>query len=198
MISSTRNTAPNLRNHAVSSLSLSLSLHQHRSAAVMEHGAAEAERDREDGGETKTGAESDRAGEQGEPEGAWRRGFDLTSPAGPQIHNYVRCRSSPSLAGRNHRQACVVPDANMGHQLAGGNSSWCPELESRTTHQSSLHEEPASSLSSSPPPAAEVCVRAREGGGGRRSGDFSKGLSAGCRAGDITSPKAARELSPRR
>ena len=28
---------------------------------------------------------------------------------------------------------CVVRDANMGHQLAGGNSSWCPELESRTT-----------------------------------------------------------------
>ena len=25
--------------------------------------------------------------------------------------------------------------ANMGHQLAGGNSSWCPELESRTTHR---------------------------------------------------------------
>ena len=32
--------------------------------------------------------------------------------------------------------ACVVRDANMGHQLAGGNSSWCPELESRTTHRS--------------------------------------------------------------
>ena len=28
---------------------------------------------------------------------------------------------------------CVVRGANMGHQLAGGNSSWCPELESRTT-----------------------------------------------------------------
>ena len=26
---------------------------------------------------------------------------------------------------------CVVRDANMGHQLAGGNSSWCPELEWR-------------------------------------------------------------------
>ena len=176
MISSTRNTAPNLRNHAVSSLSLSLSLHQHRSAAVMEHGAAEAERDREDGGETKTGAESDRAGEQGEPEGAWRRGFDLTSPAGPQIHNYVRCRSSPSLAGRNHRQACVVPDANMGHQLAGGNSSWCPELESRTTHtggqqftiihvvhcNSSLFKEPLMGMSEEEvqrTPAATECAR---------------------------------------
>ena len=32
----------------------------------------------------------------------------------------------------NH--ACVVRDANMGQQLAGGNSSWCPELESRTAH----------------------------------------------------------------
>ena len=28
---------------------------------------------------------------------------------------------------------CVVRDANMGHQLAGGNSSWCPELEVWTT-----------------------------------------------------------------
>ena len=32
--------------------------------------------------------------------------------------------------------SCAVRDANMGHQLAGGNSSWCPELESRTTHRS--------------------------------------------------------------
>ena len=31
--------------------------------------------------------------------------------------------------------ACVVRDANMGHQLAGGSSSWCPELESRATHR---------------------------------------------------------------
>ena len=30
--------------------------------------------------------------------------------------------------------ACVVQTANMGHHLAGGNHSWCPELESRTTH----------------------------------------------------------------
>ena len=29
---------------------------------------------------------------------------------------------------------CVVRDANVGHQLASGNSSWCPKLESRTTH----------------------------------------------------------------
>ena len=28
---------------------------------------------------------------------------------------------------------CVVQDTNMGHQLAGYNISWCPELESRTT-----------------------------------------------------------------
>ena len=31
-------------------------------------------------------------------------------------------------------EACVVQDANTGHQSAGGNSSWCPEWESRTTH----------------------------------------------------------------
>ena len=26
----------------------------------------------------------------------------------------------------------------MGHQLAGGNRSWCPELESQTTHPEEL------------------------------------------------------------
>ena len=31
-------------------------------------------------------------------------------------------------------RTCVVLTANMGHRLAGGNSSWCPELESGTTH----------------------------------------------------------------
>ena len=30
----------------------------------------------------------------------------------------------------------MVRDANMGHQLVGGNSSWCLESESRTTHRS--------------------------------------------------------------
>ena len=32
-------------------------------------------------------------------------------------------------------RSCVVRDANMGRQLAGSNCSWCPELESRTTHR---------------------------------------------------------------
>ena len=36
--------------------------------------------------------------------------------------------------GEQHPILCVVRDVNMGHQSAGGNSSWCPELESRTTH----------------------------------------------------------------
>ena len=31
---------------------------------------------------------------------------------------------------------CEVRDANMGHQLAGGNRGWCPELESRTAPRS--------------------------------------------------------------
>ena len=30
--------------------------------------------------------------------------------------------------------ACVVKDANTGYQLACSHSSWCPELESQTTH----------------------------------------------------------------
>ena len=33
-------------------------------------------------------------------------------------------------------RACVARDANTGHQLAGGHSSWCPGLEGwTTTHQ---------------------------------------------------------------
>ena len=30
---------------------------------------------------------------------------------------------------------CVVRDANMGHQLAGGNSRFCPEVEVWTKHR---------------------------------------------------------------
>ena len=32
-------------------------------------------------------------------------------------------------SGSIRRMVCVVQDANTGHDLAGGNSSWCPELE---------------------------------------------------------------------
>ena len=40
-------------------------------------------------------------------------------------------RSAASTSVMSPANACVVRDANVGHQLAGGNSSWCPELESR-------------------------------------------------------------------
>ena len=33
------------------------------------------------------------------------------------------------------RVPCVVQTANTGHQSAGGNRSWCPELEVWTTHR---------------------------------------------------------------
>ena len=38
--------------------------------------------------------------------------------------------------------AWVARDANVGHRLAGGNSSWCPESESRTDCQRSLSPQP--------------------------------------------------------
>ena len=50
---------------------------------------------------------------------------------------------STRLSWRRRRSAacaCVVRDANMGHQLADGNRSWCPELESRTTHHLAFSE----------------------------------------------------------
>ena len=43
------------------------------------------------------------------------------------------------VAATNSLPPRVVRDANMGHQLAGGNRSWCPELESWTTHLASSH-----------------------------------------------------------
>ena len=39
-------------------------------------------------------------------------------------------KSFPSLI----TAACEVQDANAGHQLAGGRSGWCPELDFRATH----------------------------------------------------------------
>ena len=33
------------------------------------------------------------------------------------------------------RWSCAVRDTNMGHHYAGGYSSWCPGLKSRTTHR---------------------------------------------------------------
>ena len=51
----------------------------------------------------------------------------LSSP----VHQQLAEELQPGV--RERRQACVARDANMGHRLAGGHSSWCPELESRTT-----------------------------------------------------------------
>ena len=48
----------------------------------------------------------------------------------------VSAAGSPaSDGGYALSRACVVRDANIGHQLAGDNSIWCPKLESRTTHR---------------------------------------------------------------
>ena len=54
-------------------------------------------------------------------------------------------RPTKSFRGASKASAFLKPsvpawsaDANMGHQSAGGNSSWCPELESRTTHPTGI------------------------------------------------------------
>ena len=52
-------------------------------------------------------------------------------------------------AGVEEHELCVVRDANMGHQLAGGTSSWCPELESRAT--------PAPQCPTGPQPSSRSC-----------------------------------------
>ena len=50
----------------------------------------------------------------------------------PRVHRtgLGHCVVQDELENPNR---CVVRDANVGHQLAGGSSSWCPELQSRTT-----------------------------------------------------------------
>ena len=57
--------------------------------------------------------------------------------------------------------ACAVRNANMGHQLAVGNSSWCPELESQTTHRRVVVDDEADA-------AATVIRQLCAAGGGRR------------------------------
>ena len=47
----------------------------------------------------------------------------------------VAARAEAELGCVRGPRACVVRDANMGHRLANGHCSWCPELESRTTHR---------------------------------------------------------------
>ena len=66
---------------------------------------------------------------------------DVTGVVAPWLNTATSVLLTLKLVSAETK-ACVVRDANMGHQLAGGNSSWCPELESRTTHRSaSVHED---------------------------------------------------------
>ena len=56
------------------------------------------------------------------------------TPAFAPTHRWARGGAAFSSPPQP-QPPCVVRDANMGHQLAGGRSSWYPELESRTTHR---------------------------------------------------------------
>ena len=66
--------------------------------------------------------------------------------------NAARCQSrqqqhhsqKPHRIGSRRTACVVVRDSNVGHQLAGVNSIWCPELQSRTTY----HTLPATVLPS--------------------------------------------------
>ena len=52
----------------------------------------------------------------------------------------IRRRRPPARGfqhGRPPSVTCVVRTRIWEHQLAGGNNSWCPRLESRTTHRRS-------------------------------------------------------------
>ena len=67
------------------------------------------------------------------------------TPATPVVHTpgrrrrrwrrQRRCVLLDHAVDHAVRRPCVARDANIGRQLVGGNSSWCPELESRTTHR---------------------------------------------------------------
>ena len=64
-----------------------------------------------DGGERRSGGRTDLLGAQ---KAYWTYARLNTSPLAASLSMLGVC-------------ACVARDANMGHQLAGGNSSWCPE-----------------------------------------------------------------------
>ena len=51
------------------------------------------------------------------------------------LRHHEPLQHEPGVGADLDRGPCVVQDANMGHQLAGGNSSWCPDLKCRTTHR---------------------------------------------------------------
>ena len=61
----------------------------------------------------------------------------------------------PGLPARLGRARSLVRDADMGQQLAGGRSSWCPELESRATHRP-RHQRTTHSRWPVPRPAFQV------------------------------------------
>ena len=55
-----------------------------------------------------------------------------TTPVAPRPTPTSAC-SRPRSSDSSAFVTCAVRDADMGQQLAGGQGSWCPELESRTT-----------------------------------------------------------------
>ena len=62
---------------------------------------------------------------------------------------------------------CVVQTANMGHHSAGGDSCWCPELESRTTPEArTTAAPPCSSTSTSVYPWRTETGRLERNGSG--------------------------------
>ena len=71
----------------------------------------------------------------------------------------MRPTQRPKAATRHRSRPrptpCVVRDANMGHQLAGGKISWCPELESRATHRRSARPIPSIDLRGLVAPSAD-------------------------------------------
>ena len=69
--------------------------------------------------------------------------------------------SAPTLAPAGEQSPCVVRDAIGGHQLAGGHSSWCPELESRTTYAASTSHKTQPPLSPPPPLSLPAPLRLR-------------------------------------
>ena len=60
-------------------------------------------------------------------------GRKIDGGSGGKTHQQRRPSRDSGRAGA--ARPCVVRDANMGHHSAGGHISWCPKLESRTTHR---------------------------------------------------------------
>ena len=94
------------------------------------------------------------------------------------VESHAKGSVLPAPSGGSLRP-CVVQDANLRQQLAGGNSSWYPELESRTTHHLSAGRSMLLCAASGTCPDARSMVGERQGKGRGNAAERSESQRKG-------------------